>query len=50
MGKPNQANPDYLSLNKIGLRSERREVKHLSTYRKRKQVSDSLSSGERKGK
>ena len=35
--------PEY-----IGRRSERGEVKHLSTPRKRKR-SDSLSSGERKG-
>ena len=29
--------------------SQPRELKHLSTGRKRKQISDSLSSGERKG-
>ena len=33
----------------IGQESERRELKHLSSARKRKR-SDSLSSGERKGK
>ncbi len=33
----------------IGQKGERRELKHLSNVRKRKQ-SDSLSSGERKGK
>ena len=32
------------------LRGERRELKHLSSGRKRKQTSDSLSSGERTGK
>jgi hypothetical protein len=34
----------------IGQGGERGELKHLSTPRKRKQGSDSLSSGERKGK
>ena len=34
----------------IPLPSQPRELKHLSTWRKRKQTSDFLSSGERKGK
>ena len=42
-GKPSISLPEY-----IGQRSERRELKHLSSVRKRKQ-SDSLCSGERKG-
>ena len=33
----------------IGCRSTRGEVKHLSTLRKRNQIRDSLSSGERTG-
>ena len=48
MGKPGTSDvvspvPEY-----IGCRGERGEVKHLSTRRKRKQVRDSVSSGERK--
>lgn len=48
MGKPGTSDvvspiPEY-----IGYGGERGEVKHLSTRRKRKQVSDSVSSGERK--
>ena len=48
MGKPGTSDvvsptPEY-----IGCGGERGEVKHLSTRRKRKQVSDSVSSGERK--
>ena len=34
----------------IVIRGERRELKHLSTCRRRKKVIDFLSSGERKGK
>ena len=33
----------------VGLESTRRELKHLSTFRKRNQARDSLSSGERNG-
>ena len=44
LGKTKESLPEY-----IGHRSERRELKHLSSARKRKR-SDSLSSGERKGK
>ena len=40
-------NPD---LSEVGSGSRRRELKHLSTSRKRNQVRDSLSSGERNGK
>ena len=37
-------------LSKVDLGSKRRELKHLSTSRKRNQARDSLSSGERNGK
>ena len=43
LGKTKESLPEY-----IGHRSERRELKHLSSARKRKQR-DSLSSGERNG-
>ena len=43
-GKPGTFVPEY-----IGYESERRELNHLSSARKRKQR-DSLSSGERKGR
>jgi hypothetical protein len=43
-GKTKESLSEY-----IGLGSKRRELKHLSSARKRKR-SDSLSSGERKGK
>jgi hypothetical protein len=43
-GKPRISFSEY-----IGKRSQRRELKHLSSARKRKR-SDSLSSGERKGR
>ncbi len=42
-GEPSISLPEY-----IGQGGERRELKHLSSVRKRKR-SDSLSSGERKG-
>ena len=44
LGKTKTLVPEY-----IGCKSERHELKHLSSVRKRKQ-SDSLSSGERNGK
>ena len=37
------------NLSEVGLESTRRELKHLSTSRKRNQVRDTLSSGERNG-
>ena len=37
------------NLSEVGLGSTRRELKHLSTSRKRNQVRDTLSSGERNG-
>jgi len=40
----------YPGLSKVGSGSRRGELKHLSTRRKRNQVRDSLSSGERNGK
>lgn len=43
LGKPKISLPEY-----IGRRRQRRELKHLSSARKRKR-SDSLSSGERNG-
>ena len=36
-------------LSEVGLGGRRRELKHLSTSRKRNQVRDTLSSGERNG-
>lgn len=44
LGKPKKSLSEF-----IGQGGERRELKHLSSARKRKR-SDSLSSGERKGK
>lgn len=49
MGKPTLAKPRVLCFEYIEAQSERRELKHLSSARKRKR-SDSLSSGERNGK
>ena len=48
MGQPNLAKPRLSLPEYIGKRSERRELKHLSSARNIKQ-SDSLSSGERNG-
>ena len=48
MGKPGTSDVVSPASECIGCRGERGEVKHLSTRRKRKQVSDSVSSGERK--
>ena len=45
MGQPSRLKACYMQ--SMG---ERRELKHLSSGRKRKQNSDSLSSGERTGK
>ena len=40
----------YPKLSEVDLGSTRRELKHLSTFRKRNQARDSPSSGERNGK
>ena len=48
MGKPGTSDVVSPASEFIGCGGERGEVKHLSTRRKRKQVSDSVSSGERK--
>ena len=48
MGKPGASDVVSPASEYIGCGGERGEVKHLSTRRKRKQVSDSVSSGERK--
>ena len=48
MGKPGTSDVVSPGTEYIGVGGERGEVKHLSTRRKRKQVSDSVSSGERK--
>ena len=48
MGKPGTSDVVSPNAECIGVGGERGEVKHLSTRRKRKQVSDSVSSGERK--
>ena len=50
MGQPSPGNAGLSHTESIGVRGERGEVKHLSTPRKRNQVRDSLSSGERTGK
>ena len=48
MGKPSTSDVVLPASEYIGCGGERGEVKHLSTRRKRKQSSDSVSSGERK--
>ena len=48
MGQPNRGNSRLSCAEYIGTGSERGELKHLSSHRKRKH-SDSLSSGERNG-
>ena len=48
-GETHHGKPMVLLSEHIGQKSDRRELKHLSSVRKRKQT-DSLSSGERKGK
>ena len=49
MGKPSGGNaPEFIS-EYIGYKSKACELKHLSNRTKRKQTSDFLSSGERKG-
>ena len=50
MGKPVTVNPVTSYTEYIGIGGERRELKHLSTFRSRKQASDFPSSGERTGK
>ena len=47
MGKPGRGYTLSFITEYIGNESERRELKHLSTYRKRNQFRDSVSSGER---
>ena len=37
------------NMSEVVLKSERRELNHLSTFRKRNQCRDTLSSGERTG-
>ena len=48
-GNPVNRDIHNLTLSKVGVRSERGELKHLSTLRKINQVRDSPSSGERTG-
>ena len=48
-GNPVGVKSHDLLLSSVGKRSRRRELKHLSTSRKRNQVRDTLSSGERNG-
>ena len=47
MGKPGKSYILSFVTEFIGNKSERRELKHLSTCRKRNQFRDSVSSGER---
>ncbi len=49
MGKPISINTLISISEYIGYGGEPGEVKHLSNLRKRNQIRDSLSSGERKG-
>ena len=48
MGKPGGSYIPSCITEYIGNEGERRELKHLSTYRNRNQFRDSVSSGERK--
>ena len=48
-GNPVRVKSYDSNLSEVGLGGERRELKHLSTSRKRNQNRDTLSSGERKG-
>lgn len=48
-GNPIEVMFYYFSSSKVGEESIRRELKHLSTSRKRNQARDTLSSGERNG-
>ena len=48
-GNPMNRDIHNLILSKVGIRSERGELKHLSTLRKINQVRDTPSSGERTG-
>lgn len=48
-GNPKSRDALDLISSKVEIRSERGELKHLSTLRKINQVRDTLSSGERKG-
>lgn len=48
-GNPTEVTFSYRDPSKVGLRSKRRELKHLSTCRNINQVRDSPSSGERNG-
>ncbi len=48
-GNPIRVTSDNPNLSEVGLGSIRRELKHLSTSRKRNQARDTLSSGERNG-
>ena len=47
MGKPGGSYIPSFVTEYIGSKGERRELKHLSTCRKRNQLRDSVSSGER---
>lgn len=48
-GNPVGVKSHHSRLSEVGLESRRRELKHLSTSRKRNQARDTLSSGERNG-
>ena len=50
MGKPTDKECRYIQVKEVVCIGELREVKHLSTSRKRNQLRDSPSSGERTGK
>ena len=50
MGKPTDNKSRYIQVKEVVCIEQLREVKHLSTSRKRNQVRDSPSSGERTGK
>ena len=48
-GNPYGVRSIYAVVSKVAAASRRRELKHLSTSRKRNQVRDTPSSGERNG-
>ncbi len=48
-GNPSGVKSTNIAVSKVAVMSRRRELKHLSTSRKRNQVRDTPSSGERNG-
>ena len=48
-GNPTGVASSNSAVSEVAVESRRRELKHLSTFRKRNQARDTLSSGERNG-